>query len=204
LLYGPFAPPDKQINFIKLGDPNKDVSNGRAALRAEEAKDNNEQCARDTGRYKGDPKVGLKEHIALASLDQQAHRDVQTRKEAQLISIKMQLDVVGRQIEQADKKEDNAKVEELEMKEEKLSTMMATIMDPTSEKEGRPRSWNTLVEDTMGPRNGSPARIGLTAPFFIITAYRWRKCFLLIGFVGVSPFSSDTIIKKLFGPKNNA
>jgi hypothetical protein len=150
LLYGPFAPPDKQINFIKLGDPNKDVSNGRAALRAKEAKDNNEQRARDTGRYKDDPKVGLKERIALASLDEQAHRDVQTRKEAQLISIKMQLEVVGRQIERADKKGDNAKVEELEMKEEKLSTMMATIMDPTPEKEVRPRSWNTLVEDTMG------------------------------------------------------
>jgi hypothetical protein len=72
-------------------------------------------------------------------------RDVQTRKEAQLISIKMQLDVVGRQIERADKKRDNAKVEELEMKEEKLSTMMATIMDPTPQKEVRPRSWNTLV-----------------------------------------------------------
>jgi hypothetical protein len=150
LLYGPFAPPDKQIDFIELGDPNKDVSNGRAALCAEEAKDNNEQRARDTGGYKGDPKVGLKEQIALASLDQQAHCDVQTRKEAQLISIKMQLDVVGRQIERADKKGDNAKVEELEMKEEKLSTMMATIMVPTPEKEFRPRSWNTLVEDTMG------------------------------------------------------
>jgi hypothetical protein len=62
----------------------------------------------------------------------------------------MQLDVVGRQIERADKKGDNAKVEELEMKEEKLSTMMATIMVPTPEKEVRPRSWNTLVEDTMG------------------------------------------------------
>jgi hypothetical protein len=62
----------------------------------------------------------------------------------------MQLDVVGRQIKRADKKGDNAKVEELEMKEEKLSTMMATIMDPTPEKEVRPRSWNTLVEDTMG------------------------------------------------------
>ncbi len=74
--------------------------------------------------------MGLKEQIALASLDQQAHRDVQTRKEAQLISVKMQLDVVGRQIERADKKGDNAKVEELKMKEEKLSTMMATIMDP--------------------------------------------------------------------------
>jgi hypothetical protein len=61
--------------------------------------------------------VGLKEQIALASLDQQAHCDTQTRKEGQLISIKMQLDVVGRQIEQADKKGDNAKVEELEMKE---------------------------------------------------------------------------------------
>jgi hypothetical protein len=60
----------------------------------------------------------------------------------------MQLDVVGRQIKQADKKGDNAKVEELEMKEEKLSTMMATIMDPTPEKEVRPRSWNAL--DTMG------------------------------------------------------
>jgi hypothetical protein len=72
-------------------------------------------------------------------------RDVQTRKEAQLISMKMQLDVVGRQIEGADKKRDNAKVEELEMKEEKLSTMMATIMDPTPQKEVRPRSWNTLV-----------------------------------------------------------
>jgi hypothetical protein len=149
LLYGPFAPPDKQINFIKLGDPNKDVSNGRAALRAEEAKDNNEQRTRDTGRYEGDPKVGLKEQIALASLDQQEHRGVQTWKEAQLIYIKMQLDVVGRQIERADKKGDNAKVEELEMKEEKLSTMMATIMDPTPEKEVRPRSWNTL-EDRMG------------------------------------------------------
>jgi hypothetical protein len=30
--------------------------------------------------------------------------------------------------------------------------MMATIMDPTPEKEVRPRSWNTLVEDTMGNR----------------------------------------------------
>jgi hypothetical protein len=28
--------------------------------------------------------------------------------------------------------------------------MMATIMDPTPQKEARPRSWNTLVEDTMG------------------------------------------------------
>jgi hypothetical protein len=62
----------------------------------------------------------------------------------------MQLDVGGRQIKRADKKGDNAKVEELEMKEEKLSTMMATIMDPTPKKEVRPRSWNTLVEDTMG------------------------------------------------------
>jgi hypothetical protein len=34
------------------------------------------------------------------------------------------------------------------MKEEKLSTMMATIMDPTPKKEVIPRSWNTLVEDT--------------------------------------------------------
>jgi hypothetical protein len=150
LLYGPFAPPDTQIDFIKLGDPNKDVSIGQAALPADEAKDNNEQRARDTGQYKCDPKVGLKEQIALASLDQQAHRDVQTPKEAQLISIKMQLNVVGRQIEQADKKGDNAKVEELEMKEEKLITMMATIMDLTPEKEVRLRSWNTLVEDTMG------------------------------------------------------
>ena len=120
LLYGPFAPPNKLINFIKLGDPNKDVSNGRAALRAEEAKDN---------------KVGLKEQIALASLDQQAHRNVQTRKEAQLISIKMQLDIVGRQIERADKKADKAKVEDLEIKDEELSTSMETFMAPTPQKE---------------------------------------------------------------------
>jgi hypothetical protein len=57
----------------------------------------------------------------------------------------MQLDLVGRQIKQGDKKEDNAKVEELEMKEEKLSTTMATIMDPAPEKEVRPWTWNTLV-----------------------------------------------------------
>jgi hypothetical protein len=106
--------------------------------------------ARDTGQYKSDSKVGLKEQIALASLDQQAHCNIQTRKETQLISIKMQLDVVGRQIERAEKKVDNAKDEELKMKEEKLSTMMATIMDLTPKKEVRPRSWNTLVEDTMG------------------------------------------------------
>jgi hypothetical protein len=86
LLYGPsFAPPDKQIEFIKLGNPNRDVSNGQAALRAQEAKDNIEQHTRDTGRAnprdpgraKGLPDVGLKEQIDLASLDQQAHRNAQ-------------------------------------------------------------------------------------------------------------------------------
>jgi hypothetical protein len=57
----------------------------------------------------------------------------------------MQLDVVGRQIQGADKKEDKVKVQELEIKEEKLSTMIATIMDPTPKKEVRPRTWITLV-----------------------------------------------------------
>jgi hypothetical protein len=73
-LYGPFAPPNKQINFIKIGDPNKDVSSGQAALRAEEGKDNNEHRARDTsranghetGRAKSPPDVGLKEQILQA------------------------------------------------------------------------------------------------------------------------------------------
>jgi hypothetical protein len=62
----------------------------------------------------------------------------------------MQLGLVGKQIKQADKKEGNVNVEDPKMKEEKLSTMMATIMDPTPEKEVRPRTWTTLVKDTVG------------------------------------------------------
>ena len=128
MLYGPRQ---AKLN-IKLGDPNKDVSNGRAALHAKEAKDNNEQHAHDTWRANGGPEVGLKKPSTYCN--------IQIWKEAQLISIKMQLDLVGRQIERADKKEDNAKVEELKMKEEKLSTMMATILDLILEKEVRPRT----------------------------------------------------------------
>jgi hypothetical protein len=127
----------------------------------------------------------------------------------------MQLDVVGRQIERADKKGDNAKVEELEMKEEKLSTIMATIMDPTPEKEVRPRRWNTLVEDTMengklpsakklkfkassAPTTPAPTTlVGTTTP--APTLHWWERLLSVPGrqLIWISPMKTTRAVRRI-------
>jgi hypothetical protein len=154
IIFGPFAPPNQAIDLLRLNDPNdgEKMQNGRAARQEIEAKEKEAQRSRDVGNPNNPRGISLKDRVAIASLDMQDNAQRQTQKETRLISVKMQMDCLQKQIDRAERKGDHGKVALLESQEKALMLQFAAVLAPTPEKEARTKTWIDLVDETRQRR----------------------------------------------------
>jgi hypothetical protein len=140
LLFGPMAPPNKRLDLFLTGNPANDgnhKSSGRSAFRQRDAEDKEKERSQGGSSDRGG--LTMRDRISLANLDLQKLAQAQSKKEAKIIALKLQSEMLSRQIERAEKRGDQEKVESLEEQETSLYEEMARLSAPSpqsNEKKG--------------------------------------------------------------------